>query len=114
MFDEAGNCVDQPSEPVGSRFKEKVHLQACRVEELGGIIFGYMAPDPAPLLPRWDVLVWEGHREAQVIELPCNWLQCQENLLDPLHFQWLHRYFGGYMMNRLKPVEERDYRFEGR
>ncbi|MDA1035290.1 MAG: Rieske 2Fe-2S domain-containing protein [Chloroflexi bacterium] len=102
LFDEAGNCVDQPSEPAGSRFKEKVHLKAYKAEELGGIIFGYMGPDPAPLLPRWDVLVWEGHRQAQVIELPCNWLQCQENSLDPLHFQWLHRYFGGYMMNRLK------------
>jgi 5,5'-dehydrodivanillate O-demethylase len=108
LFDEEGNCVDQPSEPAGSRFKEKVKIKAYKVQELGGIIFAYMGPEPAPLLPRWDVLVWEGHREVQSIMLPCNWLQCQENSLDPLHFQWLHRYFGGYMMNKLKPPEERD------
>ena len=108
LFDTEGNCVDQPSEPAGSRFKEKVHLKAYKAEELGGIIFAYMGPEPAPLLPRWDVLVWEGHREMAKIELPCNWLQCQENSLDPSHFQWLHRYFGGYMMNRLKGPEERD------
>ena len=69
---------------------------------------GVHGPDPAPLLPRWDVLEWEGHREWQLHDLPCNWLQCQENSLDPLHFQWLHRYFGGWMMNRGKPPEERD------
>ena len=108
LFDVNGNCLDQPSEPAGSRFKEKVHLKAYKVQELGGIIFAYMGPEPAPLLPRWDVLVWEGHRDAHSTVLPCNWLQCQENSLDPLHFQWLHRYFGGYMMNRLKPPEERD------
>ncbi len=108
LFDVEGNCVDQPSEPAGSRFKEKVKLKAYKVQELGGLIFAYMGPEPAPLLPRWDVLVWEGHREVQSIMLPCNWLQCQENSLDPLHFQWLHRYFGGYMMNRLRPPEERD------
>jgi 5,5'-dehydrodivanillate O-demethylase len=22
--------------------------------------------------------------------LPCNWLQCMENSLDPVHFEWLH------------------------
>jgi 5,5'-dehydrodivanillate O-demethylase len=108
LFDEQGNCVDQPSEPAGSRFKDKVKIKAYKVEELGGIIFGYMGPEPAPLLPRWDALAWDGVRQVQIIELPCNWLQCQENSLDPLHFQWLHRYFGGYMMNRLKPPEERD------
>ncbi len=108
VFDVNGNCLDQPSEPEGSRFKDKVHLKAYKVQELGGLIFAYMGPEPAPLLPRWDVLAWEGHREANSTVLPCNWLQCQENSLDPLHFQWLHRYFGGYMMNRLKPKEERD------
>jgi 5,5'-dehydrodivanillate O-demethylase len=108
LFDETGRCVDQPSEPAGSKFKDKVRIKAYKVEELGGIVFAYMGPEPAPLLPRWDVLTWDGHRQVQIIELPCNWLQCQENSLDPLHFQWLHRYFGGYMMNRLKPKEERD------
>jgi 5,5'-dehydrodivanillate O-demethylase oxygenase subunit len=23
-------------------------------------------------------------------EVPCNWFQCQENSIDPVHFEWLH------------------------
>ncbi len=108
IFNEHGQCVDQPSEPEGSKFKEKVRIKAYKAQELGGAIFAYMGPEPAPLLPRWDVLAWEGSRSWQAHDLPCNWLQCQENSLDPLHFQWLHRYWGGWMMNRGKPAEERD------
>jgi 5,5'-dehydrodivanillate O-demethylase len=108
LFDEAGNCVDQPSEPAGSKFKDKVKVKAYRAQELGGAIFAYMGPEPAPLLPNVDVLVWPGARRTTSIYLPCNWLQCHENSLDPLHFQWLHRYWGGWIMNRSKPAEERD------
>ncbi|MCH7607002.1 MAG: Rieske 2Fe-2S domain-containing protein [Chloroflexi bacterium] len=108
LYDIHGQCVDQPSEPEGSRFKEKVKLKAYRAQELGGLIFAYMGPEPAPLLPRYDMLVWPGVRNAQACMLPCNWLQCHENSLDPLHFQWLHRYYGGYVMNRKKPQAERD------
>jgi 5,5'-dehydrodivanillate O-demethylase len=108
LFDETGRCVDQPSEPAGSKFKDKVRIKAYRVQELGGVIFAYMGPEPAPLLPRVDVLVWPGVRRTTSIQLPCNWLQCHENSLDPLHFQWLHRYWGGWIMNRSKPPEERD------
>ena len=108
IFNEHGQCVDQPSEPEGSKFKEKVRIKAYQAQELGGVVFAYMGPAPAPLLPRVDVLVWPGVRRTQSIMLPCNWLQCHENSLDPLHFQWLHRYWGGWVMNKQKPQEERD------
>ena len=108
VFNEQGQCVDQPSEPEGSKFKDKVRIKAYQAQELGGVVFAYMGPAPAPLLPRVDVLVWPGVRRTQSIMLPCNWLQCHENSLDPLHFQWLHRYWGGWVMNRQKPPEERD------
>ena len=108
IFNETGACVDQPSEPEGSKFKEKVRIKSYPIEELGGLIFIYMGPLPAPLLPRWDVLAWEGYKDAWSVLLPCNWLQCQENSLDPLHFQWLHRYWGGWSIARLKPEGERE------
>ena len=108
LYDVNGQCIDQPSEPEGSRFKEKVKLKAYRTQELGGFIFAYMGPEPAPLLPRYDALVWDAERKLSSAMLPCNWLQCHENSLDQVHFQWLHRYFGGYVMNRKKPPEERD------
>ncbi len=108
IFNETGQCVDQPSEPEGSKFKEKVRIKAYKAQELGGAIFAYMGPEPAPLLPRIDVLVWPGIRRTQSVHIPCNWLQCHENSLDPLHFQWLHRYWGGWIMNKQRPPEERD------
>ena len=108
IFNETGQCVDQPSEPEGSKFKEKVRIKAYKAQELGGAIFAYMGPEPAPLLPRIDVLVWPGIRRTQSVHIPCNWLQCHENSLDPLHFQWLHRYWGGWIMNKERPPEERD------
>ena len=106
LFNEKGECVEQPSEPAGSTFKDKVSMKAYRAQELGGLIFAYMGPEPAPVLPKWDILMWPGKRNAWAVELPCNWLQCQENSLDPLHFQWLHRYYGGWVMNRKKGAGE--------
>jgi 5,5'-dehydrodivanillate O-demethylase len=109
LFDTQGNCVDQPSEPAGSRFKEKVHLKAYKVEELAGLVFAYMGPDPAPVLPRWDALTWDSAwRDMYYCILPCNWVQCQENSLDPVHFEWLHRYWGGWVMNKRLPEKERE------
>jgi 5,5'-dehydrodivanillate O-demethylase len=109
LFDVNGKCVDQPSEPEGSRFKEKVSLKSYPVQELGGLVFVYMGPQPAPLLPNWDILVWKNvTRNISSVTLPANWLQCMDNSLDPVHFQWLHRYWGSYVMRMKKPADERN------
>ena len=48
-------------------------------------------PERKPLLPRWPAFVTQGvNRSIGVTDLPCNWLQCMENSLDPVHFEWLH------------------------
>jgi len=107
LFDEQGNCVDQPSEPAGSRFKEKVKIKAYPVQEMAGLIWAYMGPAPAPILPQWDALTWDtAWRDMYYCVLPCNWVQCQENSLDPVHFEWLHRYWGGWVQNKRLPTEE--------
>jgi 5,5'-dehydrodivanillate O-demethylase len=97
MFDETGQCIEQPFEETvhpDGRFKEKVKVAGYPVQELGGLLFAYMGPQPAPLLPRWEQLTWgNAVREICISELPCNWLQCQENSLDPLHNEWLHAYY---------------------
>jgi 5,5'-dehydrodivanillate O-demethylase len=102
MYDETGQCIEQPFEETvrpESRFKDKIKLSGYPVQELGGLLFAYLGPAPAPLLPRWEFLTLEHNvlRETFVTELPCNWLQCQENSLDPLHLEWLHGYYGAYM-----------------
>jgi 5,5'-dehydrodivanillate O-demethylase oxygenase subunit len=93
-YDVQGRCVDQPGEPAGSTFKDKVTIGAYPVEELAGLVFAYLGPQPAPLLPRWDRLVWDGvYRVAGFITIPCNWLQTMENTPDPIHTEYLHGHF---------------------
>ena len=45
---------------------------------------------PAPLLPDWDRYHSRGYKQIAISEVPCNWFQCQENSIDPVHFEWLH------------------------
>jgi 5,5'-dehydrodivanillate O-demethylase len=91
-FDAAGKCLEQPAEPPDSSFRDRIKHVAYPVQYLGGLIYGYFGPPPAPLLPRWDVLVWEHGRRWIVKEsiLECNWLQPMENSVDPSHLFWLH------------------------
>ena len=52
------------------------------------MVWAYLGPLPAPLLPRWDLLVEPDlDREVNVYPLPCNWLQCMDNSVDPVHFE---------------------------
>jgi len=94
LYDRRGQCIEQPFEPKSSRFKEEMRLKSYPVQELGGLLFAYLGPDPAraPLLPRWDVLVREdGKRAIRIFpNHHCNWLQIQENTADSTHTYFLH------------------------
>ena len=101
LFDESGRCLEMPAEAPDSTFKDRVTARTYPVQELGGLIFAYLGPKPAPLLPRWDLLVWENVvRDIGVSVVPCNWLQCMENSLDPTHTEWLHGWYMAYMRER--------------
>jgi len=91
-FDCTGRCLEQPAEPAGSTFKDRIKHVAYPVQCLGGLIYAYLGPAPTPLLPRWDVLVWEHGRRWIVKDslIYCNWLQAMENSVDPAHLFWLH------------------------
>jgi 5,5'-dehydrodivanillate O-demethylase oxygenase subunit len=95
LFDACGRCLEQPAEPATSTFKDKVEVTAYEVQALGGLLFAYMGPSPAPLLPRYDLYVDDNvWRDIGWAVLPCNWLQIMENTMDPHHVEWLH---GRYM-----------------
>jgi 5,5'-dehydrodivanillate O-demethylase oxygenase subunit len=98
-FDCKGQCVDQPAEPPDSTFKDRVRITAYPVQELGGLLWAYLGPEPAPLLPRWDLLVRDDlEREIGFAEIPCNWLQIMENSMDPVHAEHLHGNHANYML----------------
>lgn len=91
-FDVEGNCIEQPYERPNSPLMKQAKQKAYPVQQLAGLIFAYLGPEPAPLLPRWELLVRKDGQRSIVI-LPvhnCNWLQAQENSHDPTHTFWLH------------------------
>jgi 5,5'-dehydrodivanillate O-demethylase oxygenase subunit len=85
LYDSSGRCLDTPGESDDEEFKGLLRIRGYSVQELGGLVWVYLGPDPAPLLPRWDVFVWEhAFRQIGATLLPCNWLQCMENAVDPM------------------------------
>lgn len=97
-FDHQGQCTDQPNEPEGSSFKSKVTTKAYPVENLGGLLWAYLGPQPVPLLPRLDGLIAEGTvRTLGYAVVPCNWLQIMENSLDIVHTEWCHGALTNYL-----------------
>ena len=114
-FDTTGKCLEQPFEDViqpSGRFRELCAIRSYRVAELGGLIFAYLGPNPAPLLPRWGILTWEDTvRDICITKLPCNWLQAQENSLDSVHTEHLHEYAGRYF-RQVFAGEEPDFKRE--
>ncbi|PZC45806.1 MAG: 5,5'-dehydrodivanillate O-demethylase [Chloroflexi bacterium] len=115
MYDETGQCIEQPFEETvrpESRFKDKIKLPGYPVQDYRGLLWTYMGPDPAPLLPRWEPFEWDNTvADIGVAVLNCNWLQCQENSLDPVHLEWLHGYWGQHqtMMRREKLGKDISY-----
>jgi 5,5'-dehydrodivanillate O-demethylase oxygenase subunit len=98
LYGADGRCLEQPFEQTanpGSRLAERVRLRAAKVEARAGLLWAYLGPDPAPLLPNWEPFTWaNGFVQIVFSEVPCNWLQCQENSVDPVHFEWMHDNWG--------------------
>jgi 5,5'-dehydrodivanillate O-demethylase len=94
-FDESGACTEQPFEDIANpdaRYRDKVKITAYPVEEKAGMLWAYLGPLPAPLVPNYEPFGWKnGYCQIVISEVPCNWLQGQENSIDPVHFEWMHR-----------------------
>jgi 5,5'-dehydrodivanillate O-demethylase len=91
LYDVAGRCLEQPAEPAESTFKDRIQHPAYKVQEIAGFIFAYLGPDPAPLLPRYDLFLEEnGERVIGAGTEYCNWLQRAENSVDQTHLVALH------------------------
>jgi phthalate 4,5-dioxygenase len=95
-FDVDGNCVDMPSEPAESNFRNKVRIGSYPTHESGGVVWAYMGPpDKKPgfrdfgseSIPREQ---WQAFKAKAL----CNWVQRNEGQIDSSHISWLHQYFG--------------------
>jgi 5,5'-dehydrodivanillate O-demethylase len=115
LYDTEGRCLEQPAEPAESTFRERIQHKAYPVQALGGLVFAYLGPAPAPLLPHYDIFVWDNAwRDVGFVEVPCNWLQCMENSVDLTHVDWLHgRYFDYVLERQGKPPRGTNRAYNG-
>jgi nitrite reductase/ring-hydroxylating ferredoxin subunit len=83
-FDVSGRCLDMPSEPAGSGFRDRVRADAFRVTERAGLLWAYLGPaEKRAELPEFE---WLGlpaaQRHASRRVLDCNYAQALEGEID--------------------------------
>jgi len=92
-FDVNGDCVDMPSEPAESNFKDKVKITTYEAASRGGVVWVYMGPSeltPTPPEFEWSNLPADQRSASKRLE-ECNWAQAVEGGIDSSHISFLHR-----------------------
>ena len=92
-FDVDGNCVDLPTSPPESTYKDTIKLLSYPTREWGDIVWVYMGPrESMPELPQLELgLVPAAHRYVSKKWQDCNWVQSLEGAIDTAHFSFLHK-----------------------
>ena len=95
LYDVRGRCLEQPGEPAGSTFHERIVHPAYPCREVGGLILAYLGPGEPPLVPAYEFLLApEDHRFATKLLQECSYHQGNEGNIDPVHHSFLHLRFG--------------------
>jgi len=97
-YDVTGACVDMPSEPEASNFKDKVKITAYPTIDRGGVIWAYLGPrDEAPELPEFPWLdLPDAYRYVTKRIETTNWVQALEGGIDSAHSNFLHARLDAY------------------
>jgi phthalate 4,5-dioxygenase len=96
QFNADGMCIDMPSEPPTSSFKDRVTAKAYPTHESGGIVWTYMGPKDK-MTPFRDFGTESLPPErvfATKMHSTCNWMQAMEGNMDTSHISWLHQWNG--------------------
>jgi 5,5'-dehydrodivanillate O-demethylase oxygenase subunit len=93
LYDTRGNCLETPAEPADSKFCLTVKATAYPVQTFIGLYWAYLGPDPAPVIPPYDLWVRKDLHRHLVLgpQLDCNWFQAIENGVDAWHSAILHQ-----------------------
>jgi phenylpropionate dioxygenase-like ring-hydroxylating dioxygenase large terminal subunit len=91
-FDVDGKCLETPTLPRESNFKDKVSIKAYPTREWGEIIWAYMGPaERMPELPHLEFALLPASQRFVTKKLQeCNWAQSVEGGIDTAHFSFLH------------------------
>jgi len=92
-FDINGDCVDMPSEPAESNFKDKVKITAYPTVDRGGTIWTYMGPKELqpPFLSLQIFDYPDSHIMTSRVQSDANYIQVIEGNIDSSHISFLHR-----------------------
>ena len=92
-FDITGACVDMPSVPAESNFKNKVRARAYPARDVNHVIWVYMGPrETPPPFPRFEIctLPIEQVSQPRLMMEEANWFQNLEGDIDSVHIDYLH------------------------
>ena len=92
-YDVNGNCLEMPSEPETSNYREKVHIRNYPCNDVNHMIWVYMGSrETPPPFPAFDVnLIPEENAFPPIIMMEeANWFQNLEGDTDSVHLDWLH------------------------
>jgi len=105
-----GQCVEMPSEPAETDYKERVKIKAARVVEKYGVVWAYLGErETPPELPDFDIRdIPEEELNVDFLFRECNWLQALEGDIDTCHVGFLH--LGGVGPEHFEPGSINYYR----
>jgi 5,5'-dehydrodivanillate O-demethylase len=90
LFDESGQCTEQPAEE--KPFAQKIRIPSFRTREYLGLIFAFLGAGEPPPFPRFPHMEEEGVLEVlPTMEWPCNFFQRVDNNGDTAHVPFVHR-----------------------
>ncbi|MBM2809825.1 MAG: phthalate 4,5-dioxygenase [Chloroflexi bacterium] len=91
LYDVNGRCLEQPGEPAGSTFHERIRHTAYPCIERARVIFAYMGPGEPPEFPNYEFLCRPlENGKVQKYYHECNYLQANEGNYDLSHLNFLH------------------------
>ena len=92
LYGDDGTVLEAPGEPADNRIAGRLRHAAYPTHEYRGLVFAYLGkPEERPRFPVFDTFELPGNRLVPyAIAQPCNWLQVQENAMDPIHAVYLH------------------------
>ena len=92
-YDVTGQCVDMPSEPESSNYKDRINIVSYPAQVLGGVVWAWMGEGEPPELPQleWAHLPEENRYISKRLQ-GSNWLQALEGGIDSSHVSFVHRF----------------------
>jgi phenylpropionate dioxygenase-like ring-hydroxylating dioxygenase large terminal subunit len=91
-YDYTGQCLEIPSEPEDSRFRQRIKLRAYPLIKIGDVLWTHMGdPQNRPPKPDWEFATVPAEQTFTSKRWQeSNWLQAMEGGIDSSHVSFLH------------------------